>query len=244
MSFTYRDYENLLCRLNESGYEFSNYKNWKEKEKPVILRHDIDCDIKKALKLAEIEQLGGVESTWFVLITSDFYNIFSKESYDGLQEIMSRGHKIGLHFDEARYPECEGNPEAIKVRIQQEAGILGAAIGCTIDVVSMHRPSKGLLEANIEISGIINSYSQIFFREFKYLSDSRRRWRESVDEIVESGQFDKLHILSHAFWYNEEEVDIHDSVCGFVNEGNQCRYNWLSSNITDLESIMMKDEVI
>lgn len=157
---------------------------------------------------------------------------------------MSRGHKIGLHFDEARYPECEGNPEAIKVRIQQEAGILGAAIGCTIDVVSMHRPSKGLLEANIEISGIINSYSQIFFREFKYLSDSRRRWREPVNEIVESGQFDKLHILSHAFWYNEEEVDIHDSVCGFVNEGNQCRYNWLLSNITDLESIMTKDEVI
>lgn len=242
MEFTYKAYENLLCNLILSGYEFSNYENWQEKRKPVILRHDIDNDIEKALKLAELEHSRGVSSTYFVLLTSDFYNVFSKESYDVLRRINELGHTIGLHFDEARYPECEGNGEMI-YRIKKEADILGRAIGDKIVTVSMHRPSKGLLEANIEIPGIINSYSQIFFKDFKYLSDSRRRWRENIDEIVKCGKYDKLHILTHAFWYYDDEIDIHDSVSSFINNGNQMRYKWFLSNITDLESIMNRNEV-
>lgn len=110
--------------------------------------------------------------------------------------------------------------------------------------MSMHRPSKNILDADLKIPGIINSYGQILFKEFKYLSDSRRRWREPVDEIIASKEYNRLHILTHAFWYNNEEIDIHDSVSGFVNNGNLERYQWMESNITDISSIMKKTEII
>ena len=244
MKFTYKAYEKMIEKLKVSGYQFADYKNWREYSHPVILRHDIDNDISKAVKMATVEQIGGVKSTYYVLVTSDFYNIFSKESYDGLMKILDLGHDIGLHFDEVRYSDCEGNPQRVAGHIIDELKILEYCIGRKVNTVSMHRPSKGLLDANIDIPGVTNSYSQVFFRDFKYLSDSRRRWREPVDEIIDSRQFDKLHILTHAFWYNDEEIDIHDNVSNFINDGNNCRYRWMSSNITDLNTIMKPNEVM
>ena len=39
------------------------------------------------------------------------------------------------------------------------------------------------------VPGMINGYGKVYFKEFKYLSDSRRWWREPVEEIIESGQY-------------------------------------------------------
>ena len=243
MKFSYSAYTGLLKRLGSNGYEFCGYKDWSQKKKPVILRHDIDTDIEKAVEMAAREKNAGVASTYFVLLTSGLYNVFSKEAYSGLQKIMDMGHTIGLHFDEARYPECEGDHETLIKHICKESDILSDAIGTKIDIVSMHRPSKGLLEADISIPGIINSYSSLFFSDFKYLSDSRRRWREPVEEIIDSGEYERLHILTHAFWYAEEDNGISETVRGFVNSANRQRYNILEENITDLSSIMTPDEI-
>ena len=101
-----------------------------------------------------------------------------------------------------------------------------------------------ILDADLTIPGIINSYGSEFFKGFKYISDSRRRWREPVEEIVDSGEFQRLHILTHAFWYEQEEVDIHQSVRTFVNHANEERYRTMSDNITDIGSIMDLNEVL
>lgn len=157
---------------------------------------------------------------------------------------MDNGHTIGLHFDEVRYPELLGDVEAVKGKIVEEAELLGRAIGGKVDIVSMHRPSQFVLEADLDIPGMINSYGQIYFKEFKYLSDSRRRWRENVDEMIESGRYERLHILTHPFWYNETEEDIYETVSKFINGGNDFRYQVMESNITDLKSIMAGKEAI
>ena len=82
MDFTYTAYKGLIHSLLQNGYQISTYKDWQTTSKCAILRHDIDNDIEKALTLAEIEKSawGGVKSTFFVLVTSDFYNIFSGHS--------------------------------------------------------------------------------------------------------------------------------------------------------------------
>lgn len=82
----------------------------------------------------------------------------------------------------------------------------------------------------------------MYFRKFKYLSDSRHRWREPIDEIIDKG-YRRLHILTHPFWYNEEEKDLHGSVYELVNKMNDQRYLYLADNFTDLKSVMGKDEV-
>ena len=60
---------------------------------------------------------------------------------------------------------------------------------------------------------MINSYGQTFFHDFKYLSDSRRRWREPVEEIIRSGTYDRLHILTHAFWYHKQRIHHRNREC-------------------------------
>lgn len=243
MNFTYDDYHNLLLLLQKHGYEIVNYNNWNSKKRCAILRHDIDTDIDKALKMAHKECNWGIESTYYVLLTSDFYNIFSKNNNEKLHDIIKCGHEIGLHFDEMNYPELNGNIDAICEKIQEEAKILEKVIGKPVEAVSMHRPSREILEADLQIPGMINSYGQIFFHDFKYLSDSRRHWREPVEEIIQSEQYERLHILTHAFWYDEKEKGMRDTLKLFVNSANEQRYAILNKNFTDLNSVIEKDEI-
>lgn len=83
--FSYDFYRDLLELLSQNKYKVVNYDIWKDYEKCVILRHDIDNDIAKAAKLAEIEYECGVQSTYFVLVTSNFYNVFSLSNQRLLQ---------------------------------------------------------------------------------------------------------------------------------------------------------------
>ncbi len=240
MEFTYDAYQRLLQSLQENGYRFASYHNWQEFDKCVILRHDIDTDIAKALRMAQIERAygNGVNSTYFVLLTSDFYNVASMNNLQMLRSIVGYGHEVGLHFDEVQYPNAAENVELLKELIIKEAGILSDLLGCPITTVSMHRPSKQILDSNLKIPGIINSYGDDFFKDFKYLSDSRRRWREPVEAIVASGHFQKLHILTHAFWYNKEELNIKQTIAGFIDRATADRYQSMSQNITNLDDIM------
>ena len=242
MTFTYDSFIRLLHLLKKNGYTFSNYRNWIDNEKSVIMRHDIDNDIKKAFELAEIEKKNEVKSTYFILLTSDFYNVFSSNSTNLIKGIMCCGHDIGLHFDEMRYADLK-TPADIAERITEEAKTLSLITEKKVDVVSMHRPSKMMLESDLYIPGIINTYGTVFFNQFKYLSDSRRCWREPVEEIVSSRRYDRLHILTHAIWYNDCDMNIHDSVFRFINSGNAQRYESLKSNISDLQSIMNESEI-
>lgn len=211
MEFSYTGYRNLLENIKRHGYVFTDYHNYNNYEQCVILRHDIDNDISKAVKIARLEQgFGGVQSTFFVLLSSNFYNVYSHENEKLLKMIFECGHEIGLHFDEARYPECYGNPEKIKEKILWEAQMLSDLLGVPVKSVSMHRPSREILDADLKIPGIVNSYGAEFFHEFKYLSDSRRRWRESVEEIIQSEEFKRIHILTHSFWYADEEMQVKD----------------------------------
>ncbi len=59
MLFTYNSYKELLNLLKEHQYEFTDYFNWEKESKSVILRHDIDNDIEKALQLANVENRAG-----------------------------------------------------------------------------------------------------------------------------------------------------------------------------------------
>lgn len=244
MQFTYDSYRKLLILLQKQGYEQSAYHNWENKKRCVILRHDVDCDMDAALRMAYLEnQWGGVKSTYFLLLTSDFYNVFSRENSEKINKIMDYGHEVGLHFDEMNYPELAGNGKAVCEKILQESGQLEKVTGKPVKLVSMHRPSRKILESNLMIPGMINSYGDVYFHDFKYLSDSRRHWREPVEEIIASGKYEKLHILTHPFWYRENEVNIHDAVKEFVNSANEQRYHIMLQNITDLETIMRKEEI-
>lgn len=235
MNFTYRDYGALIALLREEGYAFGSYVSYPGEGRCVILRHDIDYSLEQAVKLARLEKELGVRSTYFVLLSSDFYNPASSSSYRDLHEILDLGHDIGLHFDETAY---DYDRFGIEYYIRKEARILSDLIDVNISSFSLHRPNRFTLETAIRIPGLINAYGEEFFRGFKYLSDSRRRWREPVEEIIRKGEHEKLHILTHAFWYHEEEKDLGATVTEFIRSASRERERTLAENITDLEKIL------
>lgn len=239
MEFTYQAYTNLLNAIRNRGYSFTDYHNYREVTRPVIMRHDIDNSLEKALSLARIEHAHGVSSTYFVLLSTDFYNVFSKESNQILQAIMGLGHEVGLHFDEKRYDVS--NLEDLYQHVAHEADILGRALGTEIRSLSMHRPSKWILENDMEFEGLVNSYSKAFLKDFKYVSDSRMNWREDVMKIVNEGAFEKLHILTHAFWYAEKSETMSDKILELINHAPVERYRSMKDNISDIGQIIPKE---
>lgn len=241
MEFTYDAYRSLLYLLRTRGYVFTDYHQYAAYPRCVILRHDIDQSLTDAVRLAEIEAEEGIHSTWFMLLRTDFYNPASAVSQKSIRRLIELGHEIGLHFDEVAYAGGSTGSRtcsSTKERILLEAKILSDICGQPITTVSMHRPSKATLEADLRIPGMVNSYGQTFFHDFKYLSDSRRRWREPVEEIIRGGEYDRLHILTHAFWYHEQEQDIRQDVNAFIRAASGERYAQMAENITDLSEIL------
>lgn len=112
--------------------------------------------------------------------------------------------------------------------------MLSNVLDLKVNTVSMHRPSKFCLESDLKIPGIINSYGQEFFKAFKYLSDSRRHWREDALGYIREEKFEKLHILTHAFWYYETEMNMKEALTAFLDNARSERYAILDRNFTRL----------
>lgn len=245
MEFTYDSYANLVSKLRKHDYQFASYHNYRAFEKCVIMRHDIDYSLQKSVELAEFENQLGIQSTYFILLSSPFYNILSKDAVGRIKKIQKAGHEIGLHFDELNYDKAEYDKiGGVKKAIYREIDLMSTILDCDIKAVSMHRPSKRTLQANYDLGVIVNSYGKEFFEGFKYVSDSRRRWRENIDEIISCGLYNKLHILTHAFWYNKKENTLKATIKDFIAKAGLERYEILESNISDLQSIVKKDDAI
>ncbi|MBS5386571.1 MAG: hypothetical protein KHY31_04250 [Clostridiales bacterium] len=240
MKFTLQAYRELLKLIKQKKYQICNYHDYLREDKFVILRHDVDFDLKKAAKFAKLEMEMGVKSVYFILISSDFYNVLSSYNYNCIGEIISYGHEIGLHFDETKYAGMD--MKQIKVAIYEEVKLLEAMIGQRIETVSMHRPSKEMLESDLELDYVINTYGKAFFKDIKYISDARMNWREDVIQILTREENKKIQLLTHPFWYSEEERTITDNLKKFVLRASEERYKELDGNLRDLESILSRED--
>ncbi len=239
MDFTYKAYYNLLELLKENGYQNCLYDGWNQIENPYILRHDIDFSLEAASFFSEIEQKCNAKATYFVMICTDFYNISSIRSREIIKKIVSNGGVIGLHFDESVY-----DGKNIVDNILKEKRILEQILDMPIHCVSMHRPSNKTLRENYHIEGMINSYSDTYFKDFKYVSDSRRNWRENIEEIIIAKKYAKLHILTHAFWYHKDELTAGEALKKFIIQKKENCYTFLDENIRDLNEFLKLEEVL
>lgn len=61
MNFTYDSYRHLIGLLSYNGYRICDYDDWSSVSgRRVILRHDIDNSIEKAVGLSDVEhEIGG-----------------------------------------------------------------------------------------------------------------------------------------------------------------------------------------
>lgn len=240
MKFTYTAYTELIRLLTEKKYVITKYDNYQDYDNCVILRHDIDMDVEKAYLLAQKEQELGIKSTYFVCVTSEHYNCYSKKNQILIKNIRDLGHTIGLHFDEMAYPDDVGIVSNVTKDIEKEMKLLSDMLEMNINAFSFHRPTKKILDANIKIQGKINAYDDVFFKEFEYVSDSRMFWRKPILDLIREKQSSRLCILTHPIWYNEKEVEQSEILTNFIKRANSERYYFLKDNFRDLDSVLEK----
>lgn len=240
MEFSTEGYVKLLNLLIDKGYNFCFYDEIDEDKKTVILRHDVDYTIDNALSMAKVEHNLGVKSTYFFLLTTDFYNLYSRNATEKLQKILSLGHGIGLHFDEKRYDVY--TVDDVKQYVQKEITLLSELLNREVNVVSMHRPSKLILNNDIQFDNIINSYSSKFFNEIKYISDSRMYWREDPIQTINSDSYYQLHVLTHPFWFFTEGKTMKEKLETFIRHAMENRYDNINDNFRQLEEVLPKSD--
>jgi hypothetical protein len=225
-NFNLHSYQNMLTEALEVGYEFISFVKAQNliKEKPdeisgtCILRHDIDVNIKFALKMAQLEYELGIRSTYFLMFRSPFYNLTSRYSQDCVEKIIDLGHEIALHYD-LGYDTLKGYSANRSIKeINNQAAWMEELFCCNVASVSFHQPSQALLNEGINISPRLNTYEKSLKSKYTYFSDSNRnisllRRYENKENLKDKDLLslrypEDIQLLIHPIWWVLGDKDI------------------------------------
>lgn len=225
--FTEINYRNLL-KLAKSKYMVRSFSECKSDGKIIILRHDMDLSVHRALRIAEIENEESIISTFFVDIHQEFYNALEKEISTKILKILELGHKLGLHFDPTYYEVQRYGLHQVSHLIEFEKDLLERIFQAEVEAFSIHNPiveTNGLFN-DYEIAGMINAYSNYFRDNFGYCSDSNGYWRhERLEEVLTEARYERLQILIHPEWWTPEPMSPFERASRCINgrSGKQYR---------------------
>lgn len=215
-TFSPAAYGKLIADFRERGYEARGFSKTDTNARHLIVRHDVDFSLTAAQSMAEQEAELGITTTFFVLLRTEFYNALSQEGLAALHRIADCGHTIGLHFDAALYAD---EHLSIEQAVTRECGLLEAALGRPVTVLSFHRPTADRIGQKNEIAGRINAYGPRFVNEMGYCSDSRGAWHHGTPldhPAVRDGR--ALQLLIHPFWWTLPALPPTDRLCRFLDE--------------------------
>ncbi|MFN0015017.1 MAG: hypothetical protein ACKVU2_10750 [Saprospiraceae bacterium] len=137
----------------------------------------------------------GIKATYFFLMRSSLYNIFSPQDYENVQVIREMGHTVTIHFDPSIYSDFHRG-------LQQEVALFRDMFNAEVGIVSLHRPNAFFQEYDAPIYGIEHTYQSKYFRDVKYISDSTGVWRFGHPFDTPEFKLQKsLHLLIHPIWW-------------------------------------------
>lgn len=222
--FSFDDYKEIIRIIKSTG-RYANYKQALNRDKFILMRHDVEYSVERAYNLSKVEDSMDFTSTYFFQWTNNSYNILSRKNMDMVKDMHERGHVIGLHYALNGMTDME----QVRKQIVKEIHILSEMFGFTVDTFSVHRPSKDILRENIKLPGIINAYQDDFFTfadnvtedtpvAVKYLSDANHIWRYGYPDEKNILGYDKVQILTHPFAWTKEGYDNFDNYKTLVTE--------------------------
>jgi hypothetical protein len=221
-NFTYEEYVEIL---NMYSGRFKSFEEAKNESKFVILRHDVEFSVARALKMAEIEHSNGVSSTFFFQVLSNAYNPFSKINHDAIQLIHKMGHSVGLHAYISHLNDGETSALVGELKKQKEIFEKGLEMDCLL--FSFHRPPMWALKIREdEICSMLNAYGPSFFElniqseDIKYVADSKHNW--FYGHPLDVGERRKIQILMHPDeWTENGDQNLVEFFNELKNEHNQ-----------------------
>lgn len=196
-------YIKFITRFIDKGYAFKSFFDY-EKKGSIILRHDIDYDVDRALEIAIVENSLGIKSTFFFLMRSYSYNFLSPEVYETVLKIKDLGHTVSIHFDPTVY-------EDYKVGLMEEVLLFKSICQIDVKIISLHRPSEAFLNYNGKICNISHTYQEKYFKDLKYFSDSGGRFKYgSPFDSKEFSSLESIQLLIHPIWWYDNFENINE----------------------------------
>lgn len=197
--FTYEWYTTFLQHCGRHG-ELCRFCDVEQEPVPrIVLRHDIDFDLAAAHALSVVEERTGVRSTYFVLLTSEYYNPASAAGRESLRDLTARGFEVGLHFDPLVYPGA--NEIALSHHFRDELQFLEAITGQSVRSASVHMPTHH--GQFLRFPGVVNAYDPRWFGPDRYLSDSLRTWRHDPYDFIRHARLPRIQVLTHPIHFSE-----------------------------------------
>jgi hypothetical protein len=205
--FTESAYSDLVASTGQQ-YSFQPYGTLFE-GRHVIWRHDVDMSVHRARRLAEIETDHGVTTTYCFWLHSPFYNLLERSVANAARAILAAGHHAGLHFESGHYGRL-ADPSVLERLVASEAELLESILEVPVRVFSFHNPGAVNDDLSVgadEIAGRVNTYGRRLRDRYAYVSDSNGYWRHRrLPDVVREAAEERLHVLTHAEWWQEEAM--------------------------------------
>lgn len=204
--FTLKAYEEFLIKLDKT-HSFQTFNDYKEStnDKKIVLRHDIDYSLSYAYEMAKLEHSLGIKSTYFLLFSSEYYNMLDQKNITLAKKIYDLGHEVGLHYDvKVMQSNIHIDP---KVVIDQHVKMLSLLTGKEVKSIAMHNPSINGEDIFKELP-LNNAYSSVYLNSGAYFSDSCMAWRNEFMNYYKEDSFpDKFQLLIHPILWTERKLD-------------------------------------
>ena len=200
----------------------------------VLLRHDIDIDLTKAVRMARIDNEAGIQACYMIMVNSPLYAVETPENRDRLKQISQMGHELALHFDfDHRNENTENLPmRVVEDLIQKSCRRLEDASGAAVRSISFHRPMPAFIGGPLIVAGRVNAYARELLAW--YLSDSKGAWREGepMPKVLNPDR-PLLQLLTHPIWWGETHETAEDRLQIFFEEMTKNRPEEWSKTFDD-----------
>lgn len=200
--FSLSSYRDLLKSFVSSGWTFETFRVMQAppvRRPTVVMRHDVDAELHFLEPFLEVEMQCAVKSTYFVMLESPLYNPFSPEGRRILQLITDRGHEIGLHFFGEIHAGLDKSD--LEREILRQIERLSHLTERQIHAFSFHQPTQMMIDSDLNLPGIVNTYHSTTMGHFTYVSDTNMDWRPANPNDLMKSASTNLQLLIHPLWW-------------------------------------------
>lgn len=206
-TFDLDHYEYILRRALRLGYQSITHSSYVKNgvpERPfILLRHDIDLSLERALPLIRLERSLGLVSTIFVRVHAQGYNPFDLNNYALLRQYSDWGCEIALHYEPVFMQRTREDPLHV---LQRAKAVLEAVLDKPVYGLVSHAPRlapfiERLQTDEIRALGFLYDANEArFTSESLYLSDANRRWKKGCP-CRHLGNNPRITLVVHPYWW-------------------------------------------
>lgn len=221
-AFNLDHYSWILDRALDLGYRFTRLDRYHDDRgvgRMIILRHDVDLSLVKALEMAELEAKRDIQATFFVRVHARDFNPFSRENYAALRRLMDLDCEIALQHEAGVFPVPDEEASGL---FERELGYLESAIGRKVVGATVHMPKRAISlfdpETIVRCGVQYDASGREFNEDTKFVSDSNQIWKEScLCQML--GGHERLYVNIHPVWWFPLDATA-EEIRRYLVEGN------------------------